>query len=86
MNLCGLTTCRFNKDNICTSEADFGICRKVGEKVMNINNQGSKRDFKQEIINKAELIANSLKDGKDIEIRADRGKIKLIEVKKKVVK
>lgn len=30
MNLCGLTTCRFNKDNICTSEADFGICRKAG--------------------------------------------------------
>lgn len=30
MNLCGSTTCKFNKDNICTSEADFGICRKVG--------------------------------------------------------
>lgn len=30
MNLCGLTTCRSNKDNICTSEADFGIFRKVG--------------------------------------------------------
>lgn len=28
--MCGKTDCRFNKDNICTSEADLGICRKVG--------------------------------------------------------
>lgn len=86
MNMCGKTDCRYNVCTVCQSEEDFEICRKVCEQVMNIGNtQGSKTDFKQEIISKAELIANSLKNGKDVEIRADRDSLKLIELNKRVV-